>query len=159
MSTTSFADENGWDDVTNYSTLRLGDVTGDGKDDICARAAAGFRCHLSTGIAFGDAVAGDFFANADGFADPSKFGTIRMADIDGDGKLDACARAAAGVECHRFVDDGQGGGSWSAAVAGSPWSDAHGFDKVQYWSTLRFADLDGDHKDEAGSARAGGARR
>jgi uncharacterized protein (TIGR03382 family) len=135
----AWSDAEGWDKPEYYSTIRVADVDGDGKADICARAAAGFRCHLSTGRGFGAAVTGSFFSDADGFTDPGKYGTIRMGDVDGDGKLDVCARTAAGVECHRFL-----GASWGPAIAGPAWSDAHGFGKRQYWSTLRLADLDGD---------------
>ena len=49
--TTSFADANGWSDVTNDATLRLADVTGDGLADFCARANAKLVCRPSTGPA------------------------------------------------------------------------------------------------------------
>lgn len=142
------SDASGWDKARYYSTIRLADVNGDGKADICARAAAGWRCYLSEGASFGAAIAGAFFRNEDGFDAPSHYGTIRMADIDGDGRVDVCARSSGGVECHRLLVDSSGTATWSEAIVGPPWSNAAGFQAVEYWSTLRFADLDGDRRDD-----------
>ena len=137
------SDAHGWNKPEYYSTIRLADVDNDGKADLCARSSTDFRCYLSTGIGFGDPIVGAFFTDADGFLDPSAYGTIRMADIDGDGLTDVCARGPGGVECHRFLGD-----SFGPAISGPAYSDAHGFHKVEYWSTLRFADLNGDKMDD-----------
>ena len=37
---------NGWDDVSNYATIRFADVNGDGKADLCALANVGIMCWL-----------------------------------------------------------------------------------------------------------------
>ncbi len=140
----AWADDAGWNKPAYYTTVRMADVDGDGKADACARAAAGFRCHLSTGAGFSDGIAGDFFTDAQGFDDPSHYGTIRMADIDGDGHADVCARTVDGLECHRLEN-----GAWGPAIIGPAWSEDAGFDDVVYWSTLRIDDLDGDRKADA----------
>ena len=143
----ALSDDSGWDGIDHWSTLRLADITGDGRDDLCARAAAGFRCWPSTGsgasVTFGDAVAMEDLSDALGWVWPRYYGTIRMGDIDGDGREDLCARGGAGEYCWRSSDD-----SASAAfeaVAGAPtWSDDAGWDDVSSWSTIRMADVDGD---------------
>ena len=42
----------GWDDRSNYATLRTGDIDGDGAEDLCLRANAGVRCWAWDGSAF-----------------------------------------------------------------------------------------------------------
>src|SRR5690606_32296979 len=39
-----WSDASGWDDITNYATIRMGDVNGDGLADVCGRANAGVVC-------------------------------------------------------------------------------------------------------------------
>lgn len=50
-----WSDESGCDDVTNYATLRMGDVNGDGLSDVCGRSNEDFLCALSNGDGFDDA--------------------------------------------------------------------------------------------------------
>ncbi|GAB5543269.1 MAG: hypothetical protein SangKO_030290 [Sandaracinaceae bacterium] len=52
----AWADDVGWSRPRHYQTVRLADLNGDGLDDLCARAGAGWRCHLSDGAGFGDAI-------------------------------------------------------------------------------------------------------
>ena len=53
------------------------------------------------------------------------------------------ARGTAGVEC--FLSDGEG---FPTRVAGPVWSDENGWGVMQYWSTMRLADVDGDGRDD-----------
>jgi hypothetical protein len=133
------SDETGWDGIDHWSTLRLADVTGDGRDDLCARAGAGFRCWPSSGEAFGDAIELDDLSDSLGWTEPQYFGTIRMGDMSGDGLEDLCARGGAQVYCWRAT------GSGFDAVQDTPaWSDEAGWDDVASWSTIRMVDIDGD---------------
>jgi hypothetical protein len=147
-----WADDNGWRASKYYSTIRLADLDDDGRLDVCARAAAGVRCHLvvpdaaaPAGIAFGPAIEGPPLTDDDGWGNPDNFGTIRMGDVDGDGRADLCARANGGYRCWRFLGDGFAG----AAIDGPPFSDAEGFADVSRWSTIRLEDLDGDGRADA----------
>jgi MYXO-CTERM domain-containing protein len=102
-----WSDEWGWGAPRYYSTIRMADVDGDGTDDACARAAAGWRCHLSSGASFGDAVAFDELTNAGGWDAPRYYTTILSAgracrpemevcngrDDDCDGEIDEDAAA------------------------------------------------------------------
>ena len=133
------SDAAGWSDLRYYSTIRLADVNGDGRADLCARAAAGFRCWCSTGAGFGDAIVGPALSDAAGWSRYSRYSTIRMADLNGDGRADSCARGGKGVLC--WLSDGKG---FPIAITGPALSDAAGWDQPHYFRSLRLADLDGD---------------
>lgn len=116
------------------------DINGDGLADVCARAAAGFRCHLSGA---GTRIDGPELSNESGWDDPSNYGPLRMADLDGDGRADLCARANAGLVCWR-----SNGAGFGEAISGPAWSDAAGWNNIKYYSTIRFADINGDGGDD-----------
>ena len=127
-----WSDKWGWDDYDNYSTLMYGDLNGDGKDDICARANANVTCILSNGDSFGTSYSIDAFSDGNGWNKPEQYRTLRMADINGDGKFDVCGRSANGVDCYTFNGDG-----FDAVTEGPRWKDEHGWGNVQFYSTLR----------------------
>jgi GH25 family lysozyme M1 (1,4-beta-N-acetylmuramidase) len=137
----AWSDAQGWRPAEYASTLRLGDVDGDGKSDVCARAAAGLTCAISTGSAFSPPFPGPAWSDAQGWAAPMYYTTIELADVDGDGKADACARGAAGITCAR--SNGKG---FDPEVAGPAWSDANGWTAPDRYRTIRFGDIDGDGK-------------
>jgi hypothetical protein len=133
------SDAAGWDTPDRYLTLRLADVDGDGRADLCARGPDGFACWPSHGDGFDAPRTLAGLSDADGWNDVTRYGTIRMGDVDGDGRADLCARAADGMQCWLSGERGFG-----TRILGPPWSDAAGWDRVEYWSTLRLADVDGD---------------
>ncbi|MCC6645078.1 MAG: VCBS repeat domain-containing M23 family metallopeptidase, partial [Polyangiaceae bacterium] len=137
------SDANGWANPSYYTTLRLADVDGDGREDLCARDAAGFGCWLSTGAGFDRRVEGPRWSDLAGYGAARHFGTLRMGDLDGDGRADVCVRGPAGIECARSDGDG-----FPVSITGPKWSDASGFGALGYWSTLRMADLDGDGRED-----------
>src|SRR5690554_388229 len=133
----------GWTDPGYYTTFRLVDINGDGKDDVCARGPDGWSCHLSTGSGFGDVVAGPAWSDASGFNHAWYYGTIRTGDINGDGKQDVCIRHSAGYECFRST-----GTSFESVGVLADFSNAGGWQAQKYWSTLQLIDYDGDGKDD-----------
>ena len=134
----------GWGLPRYYGTLRWGDVTGDGRADVCARAAAGVWCWPSTGDGFGARIPGPEWSNAAGWSALAHWASIRLVDLDGDGRSDLCGRDADGLVCHLSSGDGFG-----PALTGPGWSDANGWDDWNNASTLAFADLDGDGAQDA----------
>ena len=146
-----WSDASGWSQIQYWSTIQFADVNGDGKADVCARAAAGITCALSNGTGFPTMVTGPAWSDAKGWASPQYYNTIQFVDIDGDGKADVCGRAGAGIVCE--LSDGK---SFPTEITGPAWSDASGWSKPEYESTIRFADIDGDGKvDVCGRAAAG----
>ncbi|MBO6938588.1 MAG: VCBS repeat domain-containing M23 family metallopeptidase [Deltaproteobacteria bacterium] len=133
------ADDSGWAQPDNYTTLRLADVNGDGRADLCARANAGMRCWMSEGAGFGPSINGPEWSDDAGFGAAKHYGTIRMADVNGDRLADLCARTTEGFEC--WLSSGT---AFETRVEGPRWSDDLGWGAMQYWSTIRMADIDGD---------------
>jgi hypothetical protein len=139
----AWSDANGWDRVEYWSTIRLVDIDGDRRSDLCARAAAGFVCHLSTGDGWSEPIAGPVWSDESGWNDYANYSTIRIADIDGDGDQDACARANAGIRCAAF-ESGQDGGWFGESFEGPALADEQGWSSIRFFSTIRLADIDGD---------------
>jgi len=127
--------------AASASSLRMGDVDGDGKADVCGRSAAGFFCALSDGKSFSRIIEGPRWSDAAGWSAPRYATSLRLADVDGDGKLDVCALDSKGLTCARWT-----GGGFTPTFAGPAWSDA-AVDEV--FSTLRMGDVNGDGKDDA----------
>ncbi len=141
----TLSDASGWGVPKHYATIRLGDVDGDGKDDLCARAAAGVRCWRSNGAGFDapwPAIAAT--SDASGFTDPSRFSTIRVGDVTGDGLADVCARTEEGVDCWAST----GTDFDPEPIHGPRWKDSSGWTAHRYYATIRMADVDGDGRED-----------
>ena len=133
-----FSDANGWKaGPAYYATIQFPDVNGDGKADVCGRAAAGLACALSSGTAFGafGALQTALFDDASGWGgDRGYWGTIQFPDVNGDGKADVCARGVGGVDCALSAGTSFGTfGIWQ-----SEFSDASGWTALAYATTIRF---------------------
>jgi hypothetical protein len=135
-----WSDASGFDALDLWSTIRLVDVDGDAASDLCARTPAGFRCVLSVGAAgFGDEITGPPMASADGWSEAAVYSTLRMADVDGDGATDVCAREPDRVRCWLF--DGH---AFDRVVLGPALPASEGWDRAAAYRSVRFADVDGD---------------
>lgn len=149
----ALADDVGWEAPAYHGTLRMADVDGDGRDDLCVRSASDFRCYPSTGTGFADPFTLPDLADDQGWDTPSRYGTIRMADIDGDARMDLCARAAEGMRCWPST-----GAGFGPPLEGPAWSDASGWSRPEYWSTIRLLDVDGDARADLCARAAAGLR-
>lgn len=147
----ALSDATGWGGLAYAPTLQLADVTGDGRADLCGRAAAGLRCWPSTGTGFGPAWEGPAWSDAAGFDAPGQSGTLRFGDLDGDGRSDACIRSAAGLRCTLAGPSGFG-----PELAGPAWSDDAGFGEAARWSSVALVPLDGDGRHAACARGADG---
>jgi len=141
-----FSDAGGWNAGPEYySTIRFPDVNGDGKADVCGRGGPGVYCALSSGSSFAPAALWlSEFTDAAGWnSGAGYYSTMRFPDINGDGKADICARGASGIRCAL-----SSGTSFApTALWLSEFTDAGGWnDTPAYYSTIAFADLDGDHR-------------
>lgn len=137
--TIGWSDGGSWNRPEYYTTIRLADINGNGRHDVCARGAAGWRCHLSGDDGFSDAIDGPAWSDANGFNRARYYGTIRVGDIDGDGRDDVCIRKPEGFVCYRSTGDG------FELLTETGWmTDGDGWGNIIYWSTIRLADIHGD---------------
>ena len=135
----ALTDANGWGDVSNYATLRMGDVDGDGRADLCGRGDVTFDCWLSDGASLSQPTVSAALPDAYGWNNAVYYSTIRLADVDADARLDLCVRAPDGVHC--WLYDGVG---FSAHVQGPGLVDAYGWGLAPYNFTLEMPDVNGD---------------
>ncbi len=122
--------------------IRLGDLTGDRRADLCFVDAGGLRCAPGSGDgAFAPAVAigGGLTVEPESLA---------LGDLDGDHRLDACGRDAAGVRC-ALAATGFVAEPWTPTFSRS--GDADPTDR-----SLTLADVDGDGADEVCGLEARG---
>ena len=150
----AFADANGSNLANYYASLRFADVNGDGKPDICDRGQAGIYCVLNAGGgAFGGLQLWDsIFSDANGYNLPQYGNTVMFADINGDRKADVCVRGLFGIWCELSTGTVFG----PPFLAQSDFSDIHGWGTSDYYSSLRFADVNGDGTpDVCGRGQAG----
>jgi hypothetical protein len=116
----TFSNANGWNvDQSYFGTIQYPDIDGDGKADVCGRAAQGVYCGLSSGTAFGAVVPwATVFSDVNGYAaDATRWATIQFTDLDADGRADVCGRSVDGVIC---------GLSTGTSFATSLWTSAFG---------------------------------
>jgi len=138
------SDASGWSDLRFAGTLRLVDVNGDGKLDVCGRRSSGIVCWLSTGTGLSStAIAGPAFTSP-GWDAAKHATTIAYPDVNGDGKSDVCGRNGGGIVCYLST----GAGFSSTPINGPALSDAAGWSSTFYYSTLRWGDVNGDGKDD-----------
>ncbi|MEZ4369581.1 MAG: FG-GAP-like repeat-containing protein [Polyangiaceae bacterium] len=137
------SDAKGWGKTQYFSAVRLADIDGDGRADLCARGKDGLACYPSRGTSFGDARILTALSDAAGFDDVNRYGTLRLGDVDGDGKSDVCAREAQGMACWLATDSG-----FVERIAGPGWSDEAGWSDWHNWSTIRLADVNGDGRSD-----------
>jgi hypothetical protein len=140
----SFSNATGWNtDPSYWETIRLVDVTGDGRADVCGRGTAGIACGLWVDYYFTTATTwiADF-TNALGWnTNPSWWRTIEFPDINGDGKHDVCSRSWPGLRCGLAAYKKFN----TATVRSYDFADGTfwGGSSV-YYGTFRYPDLDGD---------------
>lgn len=141
-----------WGPAEYGTTIQTGDLDGDGLGDLVGRGPYGLEVNTFDGdfgqwtqVGVENAAP---FTDAEGWNRAQYYGTIRIADVDGDGRAEAMGRGAAGVEVFDLdaIYNDQTGitdhmwvrGTTVAAFTEAWWSDA------EYYSTIQTADLDGD---------------
>jgi hypothetical protein len=137
----TFSDAQGWGTVQYYSTIRYPDVNGGGLSDVCGRGPGGIVCALSNGSnAFtGTTTWLSNFSDANGWNKEMYYKTIDYPQINGAGGADICGRGGAGIYCATS----NGSSFTNMGLWGAGFNDASGWDKSQYYSTIRYPNVDG----------------
>lgn len=158
------SDANGWSDARNYLTIQTPDVDGDGRRDVCARSDKGIACWRFTGSGwspFPRIQGTPEMADSNGWGDADHYTTIHFPDLNGDGKADVCGRSGTGLRC--WLNDGTSNPAFVTAVPrpqlsdGSfAFSDDLGWAAEQYYSSIQFADVNGDGRDDVCYRSSGG---
>jgi hypothetical protein len=147
--TSEFSDAAGWSAPQYGRTIQLGDVSGDGRADVCGRDDAGVVCAVAN-------PAGTAFATprlwTSSFGDAAEYEesetyylTFALADVNGDRFADACSRAGDGIRC--ALND-RAGSLGSAIRMTDEFSDSNGWDADVYGSTVVFGDVNGDGRSD-----------
>ena len=134
-----------WDSQQYSTTMMLGDVSGDNRADLCFRGANGVRCALSNGSSFGTATlwtpSGQYGDGEGWGADVGYYGTLRLGDVNNDGKADLCGRGIAGIYCS--ISNGTAFQPYTAWKA-DDFGDAQGWLPEKFSTTIQLADANGD---------------
>jgi hypothetical protein len=77
--------------------------------------------------------------DAQGWDKPEHYSTIQFVDIDGDGVAEMVARGPQGLQAWKFQPINVDSCSCVPLPNGPAWSDAAGWDQVQYYSTIQSA--------------------
>jgi cytolysin (calcineurin-like family phosphatase) len=130
-----------WGAALYADTLRLADVNGDGKADLCGRISDGIECALSTGIGFAPRTrwsSGLDFSDRLGFNVPWLSAPL-FGNVDGDSNryADVCMRYINGVECALST----GSGFAAATLWTTDYAMATGWTNPAYVDSLRLADF------------------
>jgi LmbE family N-acetylglucosaminyl deacetylase len=151
--TVEFSDANGWKPERYGITLMMGDVNGDGRDDMCGRSPAGITCATASpdGMSFiGSRVWTTAFSDATEFdSGISYYGSLRLVDVNGDGYADVCGRGAKGIQC--ALNNRSGGFGAATSWLNTEFLDSRGWKGERYGMTIDFGDINGDgHVDVCG---------
>jgi hypothetical protein len=152
----AFSDANGWSSNATGGTLQLADVNGDGKADVCGRSTQGVVCALAQTGGFGPASTwSSAFSDAAGYgAAATYYRSFHLADVDGDGFADVCARSASGIQC--AINTTKGGFGAVSTFLSSEFTDSNGWQPDMYGATVQLADVNGDHKADVCGRSASG---
>jgi hypothetical protein len=151
--TANYRNDLGWDKPQYGTTIMLGDVNGDGREDVCGRGLAGIYCSLSRGNSFGVLVqATTDYSDLHGWNNIVYYGSIRLADVNGDNRADICGRGVGGIYC----GTSNGAGFAPLQLWTTHYKDADGWNKPQYATTIMFGDINNDGRDDVCGRGVGG---
>ncbi len=123
----AMSDRSAWVQASWATTMALGDLDGDGRADLCARAPGGVFCALSRHTAFGSLAR---------WSSEKSSGALVLGDLNGDGRADVCASGACAFSNGRALtksvqwldDDPAFGRQWLGDINGDGRADLCGVD-------------------------------
>ena len=152
----AWGDAGGWNEPSQYSTIQLADVNGDGRDELIGRNDQGLEIYWfdttlgqwrpqvdANGV---PQVLSDFAtpppgqaSNPRSPAQPQFYSTIQAANLAGGRGVEVLARFWDGMRVYQYVpppDNDINGGSWRTIVTGGPFSDADGYGDASLYSSI-----------------------
>lgn len=131
-----------------YETIQMADIDGDGQVELLGRSATGLevwkfvKSDSKWEMMYGN---GGILGDAGGWNLPLYYQTIQCADIDGDGTKEIIARGSGGIVAYRYNSST---GEFDQLANGPSWVDNSIWAQQQYYSSIRFGDVDGDGLEE-----------
>ncbi|MDB4977193.1 MAG: Rhs family protein, partial [Myxococcaceae bacterium] len=152
----------GWSFADSGTTIQFGDVDGDGFADVCGRGDAGMICALNDKSKHFErphqwSNTSDFSDDASWDSSASRYGSIRLGDINGDGRADVCGHAASGIVCG--ISLGQAFEQSRPMLPVDFFTDANGYNATAYGASLALVRVNGDARRDLcirGKTTAGG---
>ena len=144
---TSFSNAQGWStSEARWGSLDMGDIDGDGDDDVCGRTHDGIHCAIAENGTLGNATPwfSEDFTDQRGWGHAYYGGTIQLGDIDGDGRADICGRGAASIFC--AVSTGTAFRDFSRRAFRQDFSNDSGWlSRRSRWGSVVLANVSGDY--------------
>ena len=158
----SWGDAGGWTDPSKYSTIQLGDVNGDGRDELIGRNDVGleiFRFDTTLGQWRPQVDANGLPQVLEDFASPAPpqestpcswrnpwyYTTIKTGDVDGQPGEEIVARFCDGMRVFKYSAPAGGqsidGGAWKRISTAGPYSDADDYGSPSLYPTIHLAQL------------------
>ncbi|HZN12053.1 MAG TPA: hypothetical protein VFC61_10260, partial [Blastocatellia bacterium] len=147
-----------WAAPQYYTTIQLGDLDGDGKDELIGREGDGITVHKFDPVrgqwqpvlnADGTILRGPL-PDKDGWDQPQYYLTIQLADVDGKPGKELVARGGGGMLVYRFTSATPKPGStlpagaWQPLTSSGPFADSGGWSgDPSYYTTIQLGDIDG----------------
>jgi hypothetical protein len=154
----TWTDAGGWDDPSQYATIQLADVNGDGAEELIGRGGAGVVIYWfdtalgqwrpQTGPDGTPWILTDFASkplwdegDPTNPANVQYSSTIQAADIDGKPGAEILGRLADGMTVYQYTPPSGGNavdrGTWKRVGQGGPFSDADGYGDPSLYSTIQ----------------------
>jgi hypothetical protein len=154
----SLPNHDGWNRPSQYRTIQVADLNGDGKPLLLARAADGlhvYRWDQSTDTFVDISKPPRLFSDAEDGNNPSVYDTIQTADLFGDGKTEVLGRTPKGIEYARW---NQQTGQFEAVKQTGIAPDQHGGNQAWLYATIQTGNVSGDGKADLILHTAAGVR-
>jgi len=141
----ALTDITGWDEPAHYRNILTGDLDGDGVDELVARGTGGTQVfHFVPSLGQWSQVLVDpILPDHDGWDQPQYYETLRLGDVDGDGRDELVARSGVGVIVYRYTQGGSpDAATWTQLTTSGPMPDVDGWNAdPSYYSTIQLVPL------------------
>jgi hypothetical protein len=146
-----------WDQPQYYTTIHLADIDGQPGAELIGRGADGLHAYRYEQKTRTWSPLADLpeLNDSAGWDQPERYSTIQLADIDGRQGMELAVRGGDGVHVYRY--DAKAG-SWTLLSLIPELNDADSSNRLQGYSTIHLADIDGHPGAELIARAADGLR-